>query len=143
MSRPRVLLYEDDAALASILVELFADEHIEVRRCTSFEEIQAALGDSPRAIVVSDCWSHDARGQISSREVDEIMALGRVAPVIVTTGRSWPARASELSLGEHVVVIQKPYDVDQLLDTIRVAADDSTKDLLRWSGNKRAENADP
>jgi DNA-binding NtrC family response regulator len=134
MSRPRVLLYEDDAALASILAELFADEQIEVRRCTSLEEIQAALGDSPSAIVVSDCWSHDTRGQISSREVDEIVALGRVAPVIVTTGRSWPARTSELSLGERVVVIQKPYDVDQLLDTIRGAADDSAKDLLGFVG---------
>jgi DNA-binding NtrC family response regulator len=123
MSHPRVVLREDDVALASILVELFADEHIDVSRCTSFEEIQAALDDYPSAIVVSDCWSHDSRGQISSLEVNEIVALGRVAPVIVTTGRSWPARASELPLGERVVVIPKPYDVDQLLDAIRVAAE--------------------
>jgi DNA-binding NtrC family response regulator len=123
MSRPRVLLCEDDAALASILLELFADEQIEVRRCASLEEIQAALGDYPSSIVVSDCWSYDSRGQISSRELNEIVALGMVASVIVTTGRSWTARASELSLGERVIVIPKPYDIVQLLDTIRAAAE--------------------
>src|SRR5438876_10580390 len=86
-------------------------------------KFRRALDDYPSAIVVSDCWSHDSRGQISSLEVNEIVALGRVAPVIVTTGRSWPAHASELPLGERVVVISKPYDVDQLLDAIRVAAE--------------------
>jgi DNA-binding NtrC family response regulator len=123
MSHPRVLLYESEAALASILLQFFAEEQIEVSRCTSLEEIQAALRDFPSAIVVSDSWSHDRRGQISAREYDEIVALGRVAPVIVTTGRSWAARASELLLGDRVVVIPKPYDIDQLLDSIRVAAE--------------------
>ena len=32
MSRPRVVFREDDIVLASILVELFADEHIDVSR---------------------------------------------------------------------------------------------------------------
>ncbi len=123
MSRSRVLLCEDDAALASILVAFFTDEQIDVRCCTSLEEIQGALSDDPSAIVVSDSWSHGSRGQLSTREYDEIVALGRVATVIVTTGRSWAARASELSLGERVVVIAKPYDLDQLLDFIRVSAE--------------------
>jgi DNA-binding NtrC family response regulator len=122
MSRTRVLLCEDDAALASILVAFFTDEQIDVRCCTSLEDIQTALRDDPNAIVVSDSWSQGSRGQLSAREYDEIVSLGRVATVIVTTGRSWAARASEMSLGERVVVVPKPYDLDQLLDVIRASA---------------------
>ena len=117
----------------------FADDHTEVSRCTSLAEIQAALDDYPNAIVVSDCWSHDSRGQVSTREYDQIVALGRVATVIVTTGRSWSARASELPLEEGVVAIPKPYDVDQLLDAIREAASDSAKNIVAT----RAGNAEP
>jgi hypothetical protein len=51
------------------------------------------------------------------------VSLGRVATVIVTTGRSWAARASEMSLGERVIVVPKPYDLDQLLDVIRGSAE--------------------
>src|SRR5260370_9974274 len=104
MSRSRVLLCEDDAALASILVAFFTDEQIEVHCCTSLEEIQAALCDDPSAIVVSDSWSHGSRGQLSAREYDEIVALGKLATVIVTTGRSWAARAARFSLADRVVV---------------------------------------
>jgi DNA-binding NtrC family response regulator len=123
MSRPRVLLYEDDAALASILVTLFSDEQIDVRQCTSLKEIQAALRDDPSAIVVSDSWSHGTDGRITTCDHDEIVALGRIARVIVTTGRSWSAGASSLSLGERVAVIAKPYDIDDLLEAIRIACE--------------------
>jgi DNA-binding NtrC family response regulator len=130
MSRPRVLLCEDDAALESILVQFLPDEQIDVSCCTSLEEIQAAQRDDPSAIVVSDCSSHGSRGRISAREYDEIVALRRVAPVIVTTARSWAAGASVLSLGKHVAVIPMPYDVDQLLDVDRVAFGLQGQDLL-------------
>jgi DNA-binding response OmpR family regulator len=133
------LLCEDDAALESILVKFFSDEQIDVNCCTSLAEIQVAVRDDPSAIVVSDCSSEGSRGRISAREYDEIVALGRVATVIVTTARSWAAGVSVLSLGERVAVIPKPYDVDQLLDAIRVAAERQRQDLLgRVRGGRKS-----
>ncbi len=54
MSRPRVLLCEDDAALAPILVAISSDEQIDVGCCTSLGEMGVALRDDLIAMVVFD-----------------------------------------------------------------------------------------
>jgi DNA-binding response OmpR family regulator len=61
MSRPRVLLCEDDAALAPILVAISSNEQIDVSCCTGLEEIRAALRDDLSAIVVFDSWAQGSR----------------------------------------------------------------------------------
>ena len=61
MSRPRVLLCEDGAALAPVLVAISSDEQIDVSCCTSFEELQVALRDDLNAIAVFDSRAPSSR----------------------------------------------------------------------------------
>jgi DNA-binding response OmpR family regulator len=61
MSCPRVLLCEDDTALAPILVAISSDEQIDVSCCTSLEEIRVALRDELSAIVVFDSCAEGSR----------------------------------------------------------------------------------
>jgi CheY-like chemotaxis protein len=141
MQRPRVLLFEDDPVLMSVLLELLSDEDIDVTRCESLEEIQVAVGEHPGAVVVSDFWSETSSVKLGEPERAEIQALGKTASVILTTARWWGARlGDESQFGETVLVIPKPYDLDQLLAAIRIASASDARPT-RSTESARAELA--
>ena len=117
--QPRVLLHEHDPTMAWLLVEVFADEGIDVISCASLEEINIALHEHPDAIVVSDPWSRSTRPDLSDDERDTIADLAARARLILTTTRQWGLRSADLSLGDSVTVIPKPFDLDILLHAVR------------------------
>jgi DNA-binding NtrC family response regulator len=123
LTRLRVVLFEDDPILAAVLLEVFADEDIDVSRCESLDEIHCAVRQYPGAVVVSDSWSSTLSVKLGEAERAEIDALARTAAVILTTGRTWGARRGpEWQFGERVLVVPKPYDLDQLMGAVRTAA---------------------
>jgi DNA-binding response OmpR family regulator len=115
-----VLLLEDDAATRGLLLDLFNDEGIEVTVCGSLRTLQSAVTSHPGAVVVSDSWSGVDNRAISQQLRAEIMALGSNAPVIPTTGRSWGNNIRSGEFG-NVIVLPKPYDLDELMVLIRSA----------------------
>ena len=118
-AQPRVLLHEEDPIMAWLLVEVFADEGIEVIRCASLDEIHVALGAHPDAVVVSDPWSRTARPDLTDDERDIIADLAARARLVLTTTRQWALRSEDLALGDRVTVIPKPFDLDILLRAVR------------------------
>lgn len=121
MSRPRVLLYEPEVALVSILLELFNVEGIDVARCTSMPELKCRLRRDPEWLVLTASWTSttDARLSVEEREeIEELCALA--AGVILTTGRAWAVPVAP-KFTSAVVVIPKPYDLNELCDAIRAS----------------------
>ena len=120
MPRARVLLLEDDPPLLAVLRDLFALEDINVTRCDSLADLQAAIARCPKAVVVSDSWARGDHQTLSAGHRAEILALNARAAVILTTGRTWATDPAQNDLGT-VVVIPKPYDLDRLLAAVRTA----------------------
>jgi len=118
----RVLLCEHDPLLAKILMDLFADENIVVTMCASLEEIEAALDDNPRAVIVTDSWTDSWCPDLSTLERATIAHLAERTHVVVTTGRAWANKPADAGLGPQVGVISKPYDLDELVSAVRSAA---------------------
>jgi len=118
---PRVLLYERDPLLARILVDVFADEEVDVVECGSLADIERAINLDPGAVVVTDSWTDSREVRLGEAERDSLNRLGRRAQVIVTTERPWAQKASELDLVPEVRVISKPYDLDELIQAVRAA----------------------
>ena len=85
----RVILLEDDAGLREVLLELFSDEGFEVDACVTLDEIYTAFKQHPGAVVVADSWTAGDYAQLGQCQRMEIEALGRTAPLILTTGRAW------------------------------------------------------
>jgi len=116
-----VLLCEHDPHLGRILMEALEDEHFEVLPCTTIEDIECALDDYPRAIVLTDSWTDSWQPDLSATERAAMMQLAGRTIVVVTTGRAWAQRGAANGLGPRVIVVPKPYDLDAVLDAVQAA----------------------
>jgi two-component system nitrogen regulation response regulator GlnG len=119
MSRGRVLLLEDDLALRSLLHEALAGEGLGVRACATFEEVRAAATNRDGDLVVADFWGGSQR-VLPAHERREIAELCALLPVILLTGRTWAAETNAAELGAWAL-IRKPFDLDNLLETVEGA----------------------
>ena len=116
----RVILLEDDAGLREVLLELFSDEGFEVDACITLDEIYTALQQHPGAVVVADSWTAGDYVELGQDQRMEIEALGRTAPLILTTGRAWGRQLDPRQLPLAMIVV-KPYDLDDLLERVEQA----------------------
>lgn len=130
MLRAHVLLLEDDVALRDVLIELFREEEVDVTLCASLPELRAGLVVHPEAVVVSDSWLAADTSAVGSEHRAEIVALGKIAPVILATGRTWARDSLAGEFGASVVVLSKPYDIDSLMTLVRSRAAANTEDHL-------------
>jgi DNA-binding NtrC family response regulator len=121
MSRPRVLLLEDDTALASILLQFFEFEGINATLCGSITELKQRIGQDPECVIVADSWTSSVDTALSLEEREQILELSQMtAGVILTTGRAWATHVQpKFSTG--VFVMPKPYDLDKLGEAIHEA----------------------
>ncbi len=116
----RLLLAEDDPALANLVVELLTEEGHDV---VPVEDLEAALRKADEG--AWDLFLIDIPGR-SSRELHPddraiIAALAAHAPVVLATGRAW-VRGMRPGDMPASAVLPKPYDLDDLLSTIERVA---------------------
>jgi len=116
MTRGRVLLLEDDAALRGLLLEVLALEDFAVIQCDSYEEILREAEAEQGDIIVADFWGGSQR-TLDEDGRREIEALTSLRPVILLTGRSWAGETTASELGARALM-RKPFDLDHLLTAI-------------------------
>ncbi|HEY2596072.1 MAG TPA: response regulator [Chloroflexota bacterium] len=123
MAGRRALLLEDDSALRDLLLEAFASENFDVRACETFEEVRDLAARSEADLVVADFWGGSQR-TLPDSDRDDIRELCSYLPVILLTGRTWASETSAEELGAHAL-IRKPFDLDDLLQTVEQAVETS------------------
>ena len=126
LSRQRVILLENDAVLATVLCELFADEELDVSVCATLAEIQARIVQYPQAVVVSDSWETSDHRSLSPRHRAEIVGLAQLAEVVLATGSEWARNSRKGEFGT-AQIVAKPYALERLMAAIR-AAHEQTSD---------------
>ena len=118
MPIPHVLLFEDNAVLATLLSELFAEEDIVVTHCASVAALRAGVQRDPLAVIVTDSLYPEDHEHLSDRQRADLLALSATRPVSLTSGRQWASKLTPGSLGRTVVLL-KPYDIDHLVAAVR------------------------
>jgi DNA-binding response OmpR family regulator len=115
----RVALYENDPALEPLLEDILSIKQLDVVRCSTLAEIHSAVDSGDIDVVVADTWG-PANRVLGESERAEIIALGRRVPLLLITARWWAMGLPPGHFGT-VVVIEKPMELDQLLDEVTAA----------------------
>ena len=112
----RVLLVEDDATLAAIVLEALAEDgHSATHVREPFEALRLASIESWDAFVVDGFGPSHRQPDADYRAA--VQCLAACGPVVVTTGRAWAAQAQAAELGVHAL-LTKPYDLGELIGTL-------------------------
>lgn len=118
MRPTHLLLVEDDAAVAAGLVELLTYEGFQVTAIPTGRGALDWLETGTPDIVVLDVGLPDIDGTEVYREINTTHPL---LPVIMSTGHADRTRLDQLSPGRPMFHLMKPFEVEALLDMIRVA----------------------
>lgn len=136
----RVLLVEDDDALADFLLRVFAEEGFDAVRCTTGAEALERIDQDEHTVVVLDRMLPDQDG---ITVCSEIRRQGLGTAILMLTARGEVAdRVGGLNAGADDYLV-KPFDVDELLARIRAlrrrtGASVTTIGPLRFDWRQRA-----
>jgi two-component system, NtrC family, response regulator PilR len=123
MTKPRLLIVDDEASLRDMLGFVFQKEGFEVRLASNFTEgLADALRSSPD-VILCDIKMPDGNGLELLRKVKEENAR---VPVIMITAHTSTEDAVEAMKAGAIDYIKKPFDNDELVLIVRRALGEKT-----------------
>lgn len=112
-----VFIIDDDDAVRDSLLALLRSEGVTARGFISGADFFSRLPDAASACVVTDVRMPDMDGAEVVRRLGEIK--GHAWPVIVITGHAEVPMAVQLMKAGVVDFIEKPFDPQRLVETVR------------------------
>ena len=114
----RVLLVEDDRAIATVITEALRDEGFDVTACSSVSKRDALLADHGFDVMLTDVMLEDGDGLASISNVHEAAPN---MPVIVLSAQNTLDTAVRASDSHAFEYFPKPFDLDELTHAVRQA----------------------
>lgn len=114
-----ILLVEDDAAIATVIVAALEDEGFAIVHCTSIAARDRQLAARRFAVMLTDVILEDGDGLASLAAVRE---RAPDMPVIVLSAQNTLDTAVRASESEAFEYFPKPFDLDELVHAVRQAA---------------------
>ena len=117
MPEPRLLVVEDDAALADLFVTALADEGYAVDHATSSEQAIALLGSQPPdayALVLTNPFvsvRDDPYAQLAN------LRAATTAPIVICSGHP-AARYADYPARGYAAFLQEPFDLQDLINLV-------------------------
>ncbi len=114
--RSRVLLVEDDPQICEFLQDALTDEGFDVRVAATGRVALDVLGQWRPGLILLDLRMPDLDGwefRAEQRARPDVAAI----PVVVTTAGTTPQE--DLAALAPAAVVSKPFDLDELLTTVR------------------------
>jgi DNA-binding NtrC family response regulator len=112
-----IYLFEDDASLRSLLVEMLHGElDAAVEACSSVAELRQRCDDQRPDLIIADFWG-TSHLRLDDAERAEIAALAAVAPLILVSGRNWAMGAEADDLGV-AALVPKPMDIERFASVV-------------------------
>ena len=114
----KVLLVEDDRAIATVITEALRDEGLDVTACSSVAQRDLLLGEQSFDVMLTDIMLEDGDGLDTIAKVRE-SAPGM--PVIVLSAQNTLDTAVRASDSEAFEYFPKPFDLDELTHAVKQA----------------------
>jgi DNA-binding NtrC family response regulator len=118
VQRERILVVDDSAAMVATLVATLVEDGYEVRGASDGPEALRRLGAEPFDLVIADVVLPGMGGM---QLLEQVKRLRPDTPVLLVTGYATPEVARE-ALGKGAAgFLEKPFNIDQLLASVRDA----------------------
>ncbi len=114
----RILLVEDDGAIATVMTAALSDEGFVVERCAAIAERDAKLAAETFDAMVTDVVLSDGDGLAS---LDQVREAAPAMPVIVLSAQNTLDTAIRASDSAAFEYFPKPFDLDELVRAVRQA----------------------
>jgi two-component system, NtrC family, response regulator PilR len=124
---PRVVVVDDDPDILNIVVLLLTTDSFRVAATSFIEEAIAMLDAEPAHLLITDLRLGDGNGINVIRHAAQLTP--RRPEVILLTAARAPEEAgvAHLLASINAIIVQKPFDIDYLLDLAR--------SLTGWPGS--------
>ncbi|WFL77085.1 sigma-54 dependent transcriptional regulator [Altererythrobacter arenosus] len=119
----RILLVEDDGAIATVITAALEDDGYVVHRCDSISKRDRLLGEHSFSAMLTDVILTDGDGIASLGSVREADAT---LPVIVLSAQNTLDTAVRASDGQAFEYFPKPFDLDELVRAVGQAVGSRT-----------------
>jgi DNA-binding response OmpR family regulator len=116
--RPVVLIVEDDADIAELLVELTRSDGYEPQHASTLADALAILRSDVPDVILLDVALPDARG---TEGLERVGTLCRGVPVVMLTANADERLARETLRGGAFDYVGKPFDADHLARVLEAA----------------------
>ena len=136
-SARNILLVEDDAAIATVIIAALEDEGFTITHCTSIAERDRLLGEQRFGVMLTDVVLEDGDGLASLAEARQ---LAPDVPVIVLSAQNTLDTAVRASESEAFEYFPKPFDLDELVQAVRQASAQRAKLLAEDTGRPQGED---
>jgi two-component system, NtrC family, nitrogen regulation response regulator GlnG len=113
-----VLLVEDDAAIATVIIAALEDEGFRIAHCTGIAARDRLLAQGRYSVMLTDVILDDGDGLASLASVRE---QAPDMPVIVLSAQNTLDTAVRASESEAFEYFPKPFDLDELVHAVRQA----------------------
>lgn len=114
-----ILLVEDDAAIATVIIAALEDEGYAIAHCTSIAARDRQLANRRFAVMLTDVILEDGDGLAGLSAVRE---RAPDMPVIVLSAQNTLDTAVRASESDAFEYFPKPFDLDELLHAVRQAS---------------------
>ena len=121
----KVLLVEDDSAIAIVIEAALEDEGFAITRVASVAERDAALAKAPFDVMLTDVMLEDGDGLAT---LANVRREAPIMPVIVLSAQNTLDTAVRASEGEAFEYFPKPFDLDELVQAVCQAVGASQQD---------------
>lgn len=116
--RHKVLLVEDDRAIATVITEALRDEGYDVTACSSVKRRDALLAEQRFDVMLTDVILEDGDGLAS---IGPVQSIAPDMPVIVLSAQNTLDTAVRASDSRAFEYFPKPFDLDDLAQAVRQA----------------------
>ena len=115
----KILLVEDDAAIATVIIAALEDEGFTIERCSSVVARDGILAARNFDVMLTDVMLEDGDGLAT---LGEVRSAAPDMPVIVLSAQNTLDTAVRASDSDVFEYFPKPFDLDELVQAVRQAA---------------------
>ncbi len=119
--KKKIVLVQDNEDILNIMDQVLEEEGFDVTASLTTEPIKSIDKIDPDVVVIDDHIKGEIRGSEVVKELKTDPETENVSAILTSTSNKLPEQAAECKADDY---IQKPFDIDHMVDVVKRNAED-------------------